>query len=496
MLATAQDAVKAHDRTLTTLAAAFAARGYGLYLVGGSVRDALLGRLSHDLDFTTEARPDAVTGILDEIATTVWDTGIAFGTVSALVHGNTVEITTFRADRYDGESRNPDVTYGTSLEEDLVRRDFRGNAIALELSPAGDHILRDPLGGLDDLVNGVLDTPAAPEQSFHDDPLRMLRACRFASQLGFEVAPRVQEAMTGMAAQIDRITVERVAAELDKLMLGAQPWTGLDLMVTTGIAAHVLPELPALQLTQDEHRQHKDVYAHSLQVLRNVTGMEGRLAEFCLKDSGDGAEVDTGALEHRRLVLRWAALMHDCGKPATRAFTEAGQVTFHHHEVVGARMVRKRLRALKYPKKTIEQIGQLVFLHMRFHGYGDGAWTDSAVRRYVTDAGDLLPQLQLLVRADCTTRNRRKANHLQHVCDNLDTRIVQIREKEDLAAIRPELDGNEIMGILGIAPGPEVGRAWAFLKELRLDRGPMDHDEAVAELRQWWVRQDDGEQTG
>lgn len=488
MLATAQDAVKVHDRTLTLLAAAFADRGHDLFLVGGSVRDALLGRLSHDLDFTTDAHPEVVTAILDEVASTVWDTGIAFGTVSGLVHGMTVEITTFRADRYDGESRNPEVTYGSSLDADLVRRDFRGNAIALELSRDGHHRLRDPLNGLEDLAAGVLDTPAAPEQSFHDDPLRMLRACRFASQLGFTVADRVQEAMTRMAAEIDRITVERVAAELDKLMLGAEPWTGLDLAVSTGLAAHVLPELPALQLTQDEHRQHKDVYVHSLQVLRNVTEMEGRLAA-----DGDGSADSDDAYDHRRLVLRWAALMHDCGKPATRAFTGNGAVTFHHHEVVGARMVRRRLRTLKYPKKTIEDIGQLVFLHMRFHGYGEGAWTDSAVRRYVTDAGDLLPQLQLLVRADCTTRNRRKADRLRRTCDDLDARIVELRQREDLAAVRPTLDGNEIMEILGLAPGPEVGKAWAFLKELRLDRGPMEHEDAVTELRAWWADQDAGE---
>ncbi|WP_130840387.1 CCA tRNA nucleotidyltransferase [Corynebacterium neomassiliense] len=492
MLATARDAVKTHDRTLTSLAAAFATRGHSLYLVGGSVRDALLGRLSHDLDFTTDARPDVVTEILAGVTSTVWDTGIAYGTVSGMVHGMTVEITTFRADQYDGESRNPEVTYGDTLEDDLVRRDFRCNAVALRLTADGEHELCDPLDGLADLAAGILDTPAAPEKSFHDDPLRMLRACRFTSQLGFSVAPRVQDAMTAMAAEIDRITVERVAAELDKLILGAEPWTGLDLMVATGIAAHVLPELPALQLTQDEHRQHKDVYAHSLQVLRNVTGLEDRLAASSPGTGGDGdaesPEQSPGqSLEHRRLVLRWAALMHDCGKPATRAFTGSGTVTFHHHEVVGARMVRRRLKALKYPKKTVEEIGQLVFLHMRFHGYGEGAWTDSAVRRYVNDAGVLLPELQLLVRADCTTRNRRKAERLHRICDDLDARIVELKEKEDLAAVRPELDGNEIMEVLGIAPGPLVGEAWAFLKELRLDRGPVDHDVAVAELRSWWA---------
>ncbi|WP_312977588.1 CCA tRNA nucleotidyltransferase [Corynebacterium sp.] len=483
MLATAWSAVKDNDRTdrtLTALAEAFASRGHRLYLVGGSVRDALLGRLTEhdfDLDFTTDARPEAVTAILDEVAETVWDTGIEFGTVSAMFHGLIVEITTFRADAYDGASRNPEVTFGDTLDGDLVRRDFRCNAIALELSADGGYELRDPLNGLDDLVAGVLDTPAAPEQSFHDDPLRMLRACRFASQLGFTVADRVRTAMTDMADQIGRITAERVAAELNKLMLGAEPWTGLDMMVDTGLADHVLPELPALKLTQDEHRQHKDVYAHSLQVLRNATELEGRM--------GDASEVS----DADRLVLRWAALMHDIGKPDTREFTDSGAVTFHHHEVVGARMTRRRLKALKYPKRQIQDIGQLVFLHMRFHGYGDGAWTDSAVRRYVADAGDLLPQLQVIVRADCTTRNKRKAARLQRAVEDLDTRIVELKEQEDLDAVRPDLDGNEIMTILDLPPGPAVGKAWAFLKELRLDRGPMGRDEAIAELKRWWENQ-------
>ena len=470
MLATAQDAVKVHDRTLTALAGAFATRGHSLFLVGGSVRDALLGRLSHDLDFTTDARPEVVTGILDEVASTVWDTGIAFGTVSGLIHGMTVEITTFRADQYDGSSRNPEVTYGTSLDEDLVRRDFRGNAIALELSADGAHELRDPLNGLEDLVNGVLDTPAAPEQSFHDDPLRMLRACRFASQLGFEVAPRVQDAMTRMAAEIDRITAERVAAELDKLMLGAEPWTGLDLMVATGIAAHVLPELPALQLTQDEHRQHKDVYQHSLQVMRQAIEQE------------EPGEPD--------LELRWAALLHDCGKPDTRAFTDSGNVSFHHHEVVGAKLVRRRLRKLKYPKRVTENIAQLVYLHMRFHGYGDAAWTDSAVRRYVTDAGPLLEKLNKIVRADCTTRNRRKAARLARACDDLETRIAELAAAEDLAKVRPDLDGNDIMEILGLGPGPEVGQAWKHMKDVRLDQGPLEREDAILELKRWWTERD------
>ena len=502
MLATAWAAVKddaTTDRTLRSLAGAFAAAGYRLYLVGGSVRDALLGRLSHDLDFTTDARPEAVSAILDDIAETVWDTGIDFGTVSAMFQGSIVEITTFRADTYDGASRNPEVTYGDTLEGDLVRRDFRCNALALELSEQGEHELRDPLNGLDDIVDRVLDTPAAPEQSFHDDPLRMLRACRFASQLGFDVQPRVREAMVDMSSQIQRITVERVAAELNKLMLGSEPWTGLDLMVDTGLADHVLPELPALKLTQDEHRQHKDVYAHSLQVLRNATEIEEKLLGGASGEVSDGASGSEGAgdgagtsgeiSDDDRLVLRWAALLHDIGKPDTRSFTESGAVTFHHHEVVGARMTRKRLKALKFPKRMIEEIGQLVFLHMRFHGYGEGAWTDSAVRRYVTDAGTLLPQLQVIVRADCTTRNRRKANRLARAVEDLDTRIVELKEQEDLDAVRPDLDGNDIMTILDLPPGPEVGKAWAFLKELRLDRGPMEREEAVAELKAWWAAQ-------
>lgn len=492
MLATAWAAVKDNDttdRTLRGLAGAFSDAGYHLYLVGGSVRDALLGRLSHDLDFTTDARPEAVTEILEQRAETVWDTGIDFGTVSAMVHGAMVEITTFRADAYDGASRNPEVTYGDTLEGDLVRRDFRCNALALELSAQGEHELRDPLGGLDDIVDGVLDTPAAPEQSFHDDPLRMLRACRFASQLGFDVQARVREAMTDMADQIQRITVERVAAELNKLMLGATPWTGLDLMVDTGLAQHVLPELPALKLTQDEHRQHKDVYAHSLQVLRNATEIEERLLGGDVGDGDDESNDHDGPSDNDRLVLRWASLLHDIGKPDTRAFTDSGAVTFHHHEVVGARMARKRLKALKFPKRQIEDIGQLVFLHMRFHGYGEGSWTDSAVRRYVTDAGSLLPQLQVIVRADCTTRNRRKASRLARAVEDLDARIVELKEQEDLDAVRPDLNGNEIMTILDLPPGPEIGRAWAFLKELRLDRGPMSRQEAIDELTAWWERE-------
>ncbi|QPK80444.1 CCA tRNA nucleotidyltransferase [Corynebacterium lizhenjunii] len=467
VLARAHQATQELTPLLGGLVSRFAQQGYPLYLVGGSVRDAALGRLGEDMDFTTPARPQIIKEILEDWAETVWDTGIDYGTVSAAYHGQQVEITTFRSDVYDGDSRNPEVTYGDSLEGDLVRRDFRVNAMAIELAPDGQHRFHDPLGGLQDLAAGVLDTPAAPELSFHDDPLRMLRAARFASQLEFRVAPRVRAAMADMAGEIRRITVERVQVELDKLMCGQRPEAGLDLLCESGIAEHIFPEIPALAMETDEHAQHKDVYAHSLQVLRQAIDQEE-----------DGPD----------LVLRWAALLHDIGKPDTREFTD-GRVSFHHHEVVGAKLARKRLRALKYPKAVIQDVGQLVYLHMRFHGFGEGQWTDSAVRRYVTDAGDLLPRLHKLVRADCTTRNPRKAARLQRTYDHLEERIAHIAAQEDLARVRPDLDGNAIMEILGLEPGPQVGKAWTFLKELRLEEGPLEREEAIARLRAWWQEQ-------
>ena len=446
------------------LAARFTAAGYRLYLVGGSVRDALLGRLGTDLDFTTDARPDAIQAILAGWADAVWDTGIAFGTVGATRAGIQCEITTVRADRYDRVSRNPDVVFGDTVEGDLARRDFTVNAMAVQL-PLRDHgRFVDPHGGVAALARRELDTPATPEESFADDPLRMLRAARFVSQLGFTLAPRVREALESMAGEIRRITVERVSAELSKLLLGANPRAGVELMVDTGLAEHVLPEVPAMRLEIDEHHQHKDVYTHSLIVLEQAIALE------------DG-EPD--------LVLRLAALLHDIGKPATRRHEPAGGVSFHHHEVVGAKLVRKRLRALRYPTRVIDDVATLVFLHLRFHGYGGGEWTDSAVRRYVTDAGDLLPRLHKLVRADCTTRNRRKALALQRTYDDLESRIERIRAEEDLAAVRPDLDGNAIMELLGLPPGPLVGQAWRHLKEVRLDRGPLSREQAEAELRQW-----------
>lgn len=464
----AEEGVEKLSGLLTPLAQRFVERGEHLYLVGGPVRDAMLGKLGHDLDFTTSALPPTVQEILDEWGETTWDTGIEFGTVAAVREGQQVEITTFRSDLYDGVTRNPEVTFGDTLDGDLIRRDFACNAMAIELDVVDGAlrpIFHDPVDGISDLLQRRLDTPQAPEISFRDDPLRMLRAARFASQLGFEVAPRVFDAMRDMAGEIQRITVERIQAELDKLMCGIAPWEGIDLLVRTGIAEFVLPEVPALQLEQDEHMQHKDVYAHSLTVLRQATELED-----------DGPD----------LKLRLAALLHDVGKPATRAVKEGGGVSFHHHEVVGAKLVRKRLRALKYPKHVISDVGQLVFLHMRFYGFGDGKWTDSAVRRYVTDAGDLLERLNKLVRADCTTRNPRKARRLQRAYQELEDRIATLAEQEDLARIRPDLDGNEIMRILDLKPGPEVGEAWKYMKELRLERGELDHDEAVAALKSWW----------
>ncbi|MEV6136217.1 CCA tRNA nucleotidyltransferase [Nocardia sp. NPDC051990] len=454
---------------LTPLGELFAARGFALYLVGGSVRDAVLGRLGTDLDFTTDARPEQVQELLRGWADHLWDTGgLAFGTVSASKADQQLEITTFRSDTYDRVSRNPEVTFGDSLEGDLVRRDFTVNAMAVKIGADGSLEFVDPLGGMDALLAGRLDTPAAPEDSFSDDPLRMLRAARFVAQLGFELQPRVRAAIVAMASEIERITAERVRTELDKLIASAHPIDGVNVMCETGLAQLVLPEVPAMKLEIDEHHQHKDVYWHSLTVLQQAIDLE----------EGDPD-----------LVLRWAALLHDIGKPDTKRNEPGGGVSFHHHEVVGAKMVRKRMRALKYPKQFTEDVARLVFLHLRFHGYGKGQWTDSAVRRYVTDAGDLLPRLHKLVRADCTTRNKRRAAALRGTYDELETRIAGLLAQEDLDRVRPDLDGNAIMELLGIPAGPEVGKAWRFLKELRLDRGPLTRDEAEAALLEWWKTQ-------
>jgi poly(A) polymerase len=451
------------------LARRFAAAGHRLFLVGGSVRDALLGRGNTDLDFTTDARPEDIQRIVAGWADRQWDTGIAFGTVGAIRHGQTVEITTFRAERYDRRTRNPEVVFGDTVEGDLRRRDFTVNAMAVDMTSADGRRFVDPYGGQAALARGVLDTPAAPRESFADDPLRMLRAARFVSQLGFTVAPRVLEAMTEMAPRIELITAERVQAELSKLITGGAPRAGLELLVATGLAEHVLPEVPAMRLATDEHMQHKDVFEHSLVVLEQAVRREG----------------STGP----DLVLRLAALLHDIGKPRTRKLEDDGRVSFHHHEVVGAKMTRARLRALRYPKSVVDEVSRLVYLHLRFHGYGTGEWSDSAVRRYVTDAGPLLERLHKLVRSDCTTRNRRRAAELQRSYDSLESRIAALREQEELDAIRPDLDGNEIMRLLDLKPGPLVGKAYQHLLAVRMERGPLTRAEAEAELRTWAATQ-------
>lgn len=459
------------------LARRFEAAGFSLALVGGSVRDALLGRLGNDLDFTTDARPEDVLKIVRPWADAVWEVGIAFGTVGCRKEGRNgdganqgfqIEITTYRSEAYDRTSRKPEVSYGDSIDEDLVRRDFTVNAMAVAL-PRKEFI--DPHDGLEDLAARVLRTPGTPEESFSDDPLRMMRAARFAAQLDFEVAPEVVAAMKAMAGRIEIVSAERVREELNKLILAAHPVKGLRLLVDTGLADHVLPELPALRLERDEHHRHKDVYEHTLTVLEQAIALE--------KDGPD-------------LVLRLAALLHDVGKPRTRRFEKDGRVSFHHHEVVGAKMTKSRMVKLKYSNELVKDVSHLVELHLRFHGYGTGEWTDSAVRRYVRDAGPLLERLHKLTRSDCTTRNKRKAAALSRAYDGLEERIGRLQQQEQLDAIRPDLDGNEIMKILGIGPGPQVGKAYKHLLELRLEHGPMERGAAVEALQEWWAAESQG----
>ena len=458
-----------HIPLVAELGEAFAQTGHDLYLVGGSVRDALMGRLGHDLDFTTDARPDDTEAILRQRTHATWDIGRAFGTIGAQINDWVVEVTTYRADAYHPDSRKPEIVYGETLEDDLIRRDFTVNAMALH---AATRTFSDPYAGLADIVAGVLRTPFPPERSFSDDPLRMMRAARFTSQLGFTVTGDVRAAMTDMASRIEIISAERVRDELSKTLLTDHPREGLDLLVTTGIADYVLPELPALRLERDEHHHHKDVYEHSLTVLDQSIDLEKRR----------GHNPD--------LTGRLAALMHDIGKPPTRRFEPGGKVSFHHHDVVGAKMARKRLKALAYPSQVVKDVAKLVELHLRFHGYGDQGWTDSAVRRYVRDTGDQLERLHILTRSDCTTRNRRKAERLEFAYDDLEARIADLTAKEELAAIRPDLDGQQIMATLGIKSGPEVGKAYKFLLNLRLDEGPHTPDEAKSALLAWWAQQD------
>jgi poly(A) polymerase len=473
-LASAQRAMAAELDRLTPvlgpLGERFAAAGHQLHLVGGPVRDALLGRHVSDLDLTTSALPEETERLLSGWADAVWDMGRAFGTIGCRKGEWQVEITTYRSETYDPTSRKPDVDFGDSLAGDLGRRDFTVNAMAVAVA---DRTFEDPFHGILDLAHGTLRTPGTPESSFSDDPLRMMRAARFAAQLGFVVAPEVVAAMTAMAGRIEIISAERVRDELVKLVCAPHPRRGLELLVETGLADHVLPELPALALERDEHHRHKDVYEHTLTVLEQAIDLEHRLSD------GPGSAPD--------FIVRFASLMHDVGKPRTRRFQDDGTVTFHHHDVVGAKITRKRMKALRFSTDETEAVSTLVELHLRFHGYGDGEWTDSAVRRYVRDAGDQLGRLHVLTRADCTTRNRRKAERLRRTYDDLEARIARLTEAEELAALRPALDGNQIMAVLGLGPGREVGEAYRFLMELRLDEGPLDEEEATSRLLAWWA---------
>ena len=452
------------------LAIEFNRAGYEFAVVGGPVRDLILNRTITDLDFTTNATPQQIIEVVTPWADTVWDVGIAFGTVGARRRDFQVEITTYRSEIYRDDSRKPEVTFGSTLEQDLIRRDFTINAMAVRLP---ELIFVDPFGGVTDLLKKVIRTPREPELSFSDDPLRMMRAARFASQLGFTPVVDVLLAATDMAQRIEIVSAERVRDEFSKLILGDYPSIGLEILEGTKLAEYVIPELPALQLEIDEHHKHKDVYEHSLIVLQQAIDLETTHEPRCEPD----------------LVLRLAALLHDIGKPKTRRFESGGGVSFHHHEVVGAKIARKRLTALRYPGDLIDAVCKLTELHLRFHGYGQGQWTDSAVRRYVRDADDQLVRLHKLTRADCTTRNQRRAAILSATYDDLEQRIAVLEQQEELMAIRPDLDGNDIMEILGVPPGPKVGKAYNYLLEVRLDEGPLDRDEAIKRLTQWWQAQ-------
>ncbi len=444
----------------------FADAGHELALVGGPVRDAMLGRPHTDLDFATSARPDDTERLLAGWGEATWDMGRDFGTIGCRRDPWTVEVTTYRSEAYDPTSRKPVVDFGDRLEGDLGRRDFTVNAMAVRLP---GRTVEDPYGGVVDLAQRLLRTPGTPQESFSDDPLRMLRAARFAAQLGVTVAPDVIDAMTDMAGRIEIVSAERVRDELVKLISAPWPRRGLSLLVQAGLASYVLPELPALALERDEHHRHKDVYEHTLTVLEQSIDLEDRLP-------AGGPD----------FVSRFAAVMHDVGKPRTRRFLDDGSVTFHHHDVVGAKITRKRMQALRFSKDEIDAVARLVELHLRFHGYGSGEWTDSAVRRYVRDAGDQLDRLHVLTRADCTTRNRAKAERLRGAYNDLEQRIARLQEQEELDSLRPDLDGNQIMEVLGIPAGREVGEAYRFLLKLRLDRGPLSEDAAKAALLEWW----------
>jgi poly(A) polymerase len=450
----------------TKLAIAFKAAGFKLALVGGPVRDAILGRLGNDLDFTTDAHPKDCEKILNKWADSVWDIGAAFGTVAGKKGDITVEITTYRSESYNLDSRKPNVEFGKTIEADLSRRDFTINAMALELT-TDEPTFIDLYNGVSDLQNKLIKTPGKPEDSFSDDPLRMMRAARFMSQLNFEIDPAVITAIKSMTARLEIISAERIRDEFIKIIMSDNPRLGITLLVETGLAEIFLPEIPKLKLEIDEHHHHKDVYEHSLTVLEQAIALEARLGG-------------------PNLTLRLAALLHDIGKPKTKELIAGGGVSFHHHEVVGARMGKERMKKLRFDNHIIKDVAQLIFLHLRFHGYGNGEWTDSAVRRYVRDADELLTHLHLLTRADCTTRNQKKAEGLAKTYDQLEARIALLMEQEELNKIRPDLSGEQIMEILSIKPSPAVGKAYDFLLELRLEHGPLGEEKAKAELLTWW----------
>ncbi|MCW3492981.1 CCA tRNA nucleotidyltransferase [Microbacterium sp. SSM24] len=478
----------AESPVVDTLARAFADAGFDLAIVGGPVRDALLGRATNDLDFTTDARPDDILRIVKPISTAQWDIGRAFGTIGAKVAGESprplpgsrarsreprgggaqVEITTYRADSYDGVTRKPTVEFGDTLEADLVRRDFTVNAMALRVP---GRTLVDPTGGVEDLVARRLRTPADPAISFGDDPLRMLRAARFSSQLEFDVDPATVAAMAELRATLSIVSPERIQGELVRLLQTDDPVRGIRLLVETGLIDEFLPEVPALRLEVDEHHHHKDVYEHSLTVLRQAIDLEQARNPDAAPD----------------VPLRLAALLHDIGKPATRRLEPNGGVTFYHHDIKGARLARKRLQALRFDVDTMTVVARLIELHLRFFGYSEGTWTDSAVRRYVRDAGDELERLHILTRADVTTRNAKKAGRLARAYDDIERRISELADQEQLDAMRPALDGNRIQEVLGIPPGREVGEAYRFLLDLRLDEGILSEDDAERRLREWWA---------
>jgi len=448
------------------LAGAFKAAGFHLALVGGTVRDVLLNRLGNDLDFTTNAKPEEGKKILAKFADDTWDVGLKFGTIGARRKDITFEVTTYRVDHYEQGTRKPEVQFGQKIEDDLRRRDFTVNSMAIELTTDAPEFI-DPYGGVTDLLRKVLRTPTTPEISFSDDPLRMLRAARLASQLGFDIDPAAMKAMSEMKDRLEIVSAERIRDEFMKIVMSNDPRLGINILVESGLCDKFIPEISRLRLEVDEHHHHKDVYEHTLTVLEQTMVLEERLGG-------------------PNLIVRLAALLHDIGKPKTKALVEGGGVTFHHHEAVGARMVRERLKKLRFDRDVVAAVAELTFLHLRFHGYGDGAWSDSAVRRYVRDAGELLTHLHVLTRADCTTRNKRKAENLARHYDHLEERIAALMEREELMKIRPDIDGNEIMKLLDIGAGPTVGRAYEHLLELRLEHGPLGKERAKEELMNWW----------